>query len=153
MTGRMRVGKMDEHFTIEMATLLHAPQKFNMEPENDGFQKGSSFSGGWFSGSMLHFRGVGREPNLPPKKISCSASDPVFWLFSEGTAFQKYITYSISFCLLNPLTQQVLSQTQKKHIPAPKTSGKTWVTTPLPAFRRASPSGCTESPTSAWNLE
>ena len=46
MTGRMRVGKMDEHFTIEMATLLHAPQKFNMEPENDGFQKGISFSGG-----------------------------------------------------------------------------------------------------------
>ena len=44
----MRVGKMDEHFTIEMATLLHAPQKFNMEPENDGFQKESPFPGANF---------------------------------------------------------------------------------------------------------
>ena len=36
----------------------HTPPKFNMEPENDGFQKGISFSRYFFSGSMLNFRGV-----------------------------------------------------------------------------------------------
>ena len=34
------------------------PPKFNMEPENDGFQKGITFSRDFFSGSMLNFRGV-----------------------------------------------------------------------------------------------
>ena len=37
-----------------------------MEPENDGFQKESPFPGGWFSGSMLNFRGVG---GTPPRKL------------------------------------------------------------------------------------
>ena len=40
--------------------------KLNMEPENDGFQKESPFPGGWFSGSMLNFRGVG---GTPPRKL------------------------------------------------------------------------------------
>ena len=35
------------------------PPKFNMEPENHGFQKGLSFSRDLFSGSMLNFGGVG----------------------------------------------------------------------------------------------
>ena len=33
------------------------PLKFNMEPENDGFQKESSFPSAGFSGSMLNFQG------------------------------------------------------------------------------------------------
>ena len=32
--------------------------KLNMQPENDGFSIWISFSRGWFSGSMLNFRGV-----------------------------------------------------------------------------------------------
>ena len=36
----------------------NTPPKFNVEPENDGFQKGISFSRDFFSGSMLNFRGV-----------------------------------------------------------------------------------------------
>ena len=34
------------------------PPKFNMEPENDGFQREFSFLGTSFLGSMLNFRGV-----------------------------------------------------------------------------------------------
>ena len=32
--------------------------KFNMEPENGWFPRGTSFSGDFFSGSMLNFGGV-----------------------------------------------------------------------------------------------
>ena len=34
------------------------PPKFNMEPENDGFQEELFFSRDFFSGSMLIFGGV-----------------------------------------------------------------------------------------------
>ena len=39
--------------------------KFNIEPENDGFQKGISFSRGPFSGSMLNFGGVALFKAMP----------------------------------------------------------------------------------------
>ena len=52
---------------LEHVRLLHNSfvtlPKFNMEPENDGFPIGISFSRGWFSGSMFNFRGV-FETNL-----------------------------------------------------------------------------------------
>ena len=38
--------------------IKHTPPKFNMKPENDGFQRGIYFSGDFFSGSMLNFGGV-----------------------------------------------------------------------------------------------
>ena len=43
--------------------------KFNMEPENDGFQKESPFPGGDFSGSMLNFRGVADKTTIRQKQI------------------------------------------------------------------------------------
>ena len=36
----------------------NTPQKFNMEPENDGFQKESPFPGTSFQVPCLNFRGV-----------------------------------------------------------------------------------------------
>jgi len=49
------------------------PLKFNMVPENDGFQKESPFPGTSFSGSMLNFRGV-------THLVRCSSqeNDPIF---------------------------------------------------------------------------
>ena len=48
----------------------YAPPKFNMEAENDGFQKKNSFSG-----SMLNFRGVAAKDQLsrsyPPFSERC----------------------------------------------------------------------------------
>lgn len=42
------------------------PSMFNMEPENNDFQKGLSFSRGWFSGeSLLNFRGVSQISGPP----------------------------------------------------------------------------------------
>ena len=38
--------------------LKYTPPKFNMEPENDGFQEELPFLGTSFSGSMLNFGGV-----------------------------------------------------------------------------------------------
>ena len=51
-----------DHFKKEssLPTIMFTPPKFNMEPENDGFQKQSPFPGSrdFFSGSMLNFRGI-----------------------------------------------------------------------------------------------
>ena len=50
--------KKQQNAVTLMLFLINAPLKFNMEPDNDGFTKGISFSRGCFSGSMLNFRGV-----------------------------------------------------------------------------------------------
>ena len=67
--------EMFASFTLQMYTLylgkdhvalqvhfLHTPPKINMEPGNDGFPIGISFSKGPFSGSMFVFGGVSLLP-------------------------------------------------------------------------------------------
>ena len=46
---------------MAMTACTYTLPKFNTEPENDGFQEWSSFSGDFFSGSMLNFGGVDIE--------------------------------------------------------------------------------------------
>ena len=45
------------------------PQKLNMETENDGFQRESPFSRGWFAGSMLNFSGGKCKPTTQPVDV------------------------------------------------------------------------------------
>ena len=50
----------------------HTPPKFNMEPENDGFQEELpflDFSRDFFSGSMLNFGGVLAKQDIPSKDL------------------------------------------------------------------------------------
>ena len=55
---------------------MNTPPKFNMEPENDGFQKESpGLQGLRTSGSMLNFRGVpGKNLKTNMKLLDLAAS-------------------------------------------------------------------------------
>ena len=88
MTGWMCIGKVDEHFIIQMATILHAPQNSTWNRKMM-VSKRNLLSPRKIFRFHVTLQGCRQGPNLPPKKKSCSTSDPIFSLFSEGTAFQK----------------------------------------------------------------
>ena len=53
-----RLSNILKRSDISRMCILYTHQSFNIEPENDAFQKKLLFQGGIFSGSMLNFRVV-----------------------------------------------------------------------------------------------
>ena len=68
-------------------------QKLNMEAENDGFPIAVSFSIGWFSGSMLNFRG-GAEyqwvSGLLGPGVGCWTLHDGFWISGPWPWLSKF---------------------------------------------------------------